>query len=271
MQSEHQRPRVGLLALTVELYEQLAPGLRQQREQWLRSAVLPALASDADVRFCRAINRREDVDTAVAEYETAGVDVLLVVFLTYAPSHIVLPALRRSRLPVVVWNTQELWAIDERFDTEKMMHNHGVHGTQDLGNVLVRSGVPFHYVTSYLNDPQGLQELFDLFHAAAAVARLRSCRLGLMGYPFPGMGDIVVDPTHLAATLGCSCTPLSVEQYHARAAAAPAAAVDELKAEYRRCYAPAEDVSDADLDATARAEVSLRSIVADLGTVRPDA
>ena len=144
-----------------------------------------------------------------------------------------------------------------------MMRNHGVHGTQDLGNVLVRSGVPFHYVTSHLNDPQGLQELFDFFHAAAAVARLRSCRLGLMGYPFPGMGDIVVDPTHLAATLGCSCTPLSVEQYNARAAAAPAAAVEQLKAEYRRCYALAEDVGDADLDATARAELSLRSMVAD--------
>jgi L-arabinose isomerase len=257
------RPKVGLLALTLELYETLAPDLRQQREQWLRNAVLPSLASDADVRFCRAINRREDVDATVAEYETAGVDVLLVVFLTYAPSHIVLPALRRSPLPVVLWNTQELWAIDEQFDTEKMMRNHGVHGTQDLGNVLVRSGVPFHYVTSHVNDPQGLEELFDFFHAAAAVARLRSCRLGLLGYPFPGMGDIVVDPTHMAATLGCSCTSLSMEQYHHRAAAAPVAAVAELKSGYRRCYAIAEDIGDADLDATARAELSLRSMVAD--------
>ena len=33
---------------------------------------------------------------------------------------------------------------------------------------------------------------------------LRRARLGLLGYPFPGMGDFAVDTTHLAATLGCT-------------------------------------------------------------------
>lgn len=262
MQLEQQRPRVGLLALTLELYEQLVPGLRQDREQWLRKAVLPALAAQADVRFCRAVNSREDVDSVLAEYETS-VDAVLVVFLTYAPSQMVVPALRRTRLPIVVWNTQELWAVDAAFDAGKMIHNHGVHGTQDLCNVLLRSETPFHYVTSHLNDPRALDELTDVFHAAAAVRRLRSCRLGLMGYPFPGMGDIAVDSTHLAATLGCTCTSVSVEQYNQRADSAPMAAVEELKADYRRCYELADDLCDADLDATARAELSLRSIVAD--------
>lgn len=249
--------------MTLELYEQLAPGLRQEREQWLREAVLPALAAGADVRFCRAVCRREDVDATVAEYESAGVDALAVVFLTYAPSQLVLPALERTRLPIVVWNTQELRAVDGEFDMGKMIGNHGVHGTQDLANALVRSGVPFHFVTSHLGDAGGLGELFEYFAAAAAVAGLRSCRVGLLGYPFPGMGDIAFDSTHLAATLGCRCTSLPLEMYHGRAAAAPADAVQKLKDEYRRCYAIAEDVGDADLDATARAELSLRSIAAD--------
>jgi hypothetical protein len=37
------RPRVGLLGLTLELYETLAPDLRPGREEWVRRAVLPAL------------------------------------------------------------------------------------------------------------------------------------------------------------------------------------------------------------------------------------
>ena len=97
MQRQPPSPRIGLLALTLELYEQLAPGLRQQREQWMRDAVLPALAAGANVRFCRAVYRREDVDATVAEYESAGVDALLVVFLTYAPSQLLLPSLERTR------------------------------------------------------------------------------------------------------------------------------------------------------------------------------
>ena len=56
---------------------------------------------------------------------------------------------------------------------------------------------------------------------------------------------------------------LSVEEYNSSRAAAPAGAVEELKAEYRRCYAVADDVGDADLDATARAELALRSMVAE--------
>jgi L-arabinose isomerase len=262
MQPQPPKPRIGLLALTLELYEQLAPGLRQQREQWLRDAVLPALATAAEVRFCGAVCRREDLEAAVAEYEAAGVDALLLVFLTYAPSQIALPALERAHLPIVVWNTQELQAVDGRFDTAKMIDNHGVHGTQDLTNLLVRRGVPFHFVTSHLSDAGGPRELFDCFQAASAVARLRSCRLGLMGYPFPGMGDLAFDSTHLAATLGCRWVSLALETYHHQAAAAPLDAVEKLKDEYRRCYAIDEDVGDADLDATARAEWSLRSIVA---------
>ena len=199
----------------------------------------------------------------MADYESAGVDALLLVFLTYAPSQMALPALGRTRLPIVVWNTQELQAVDGRFDTAKMIDNHGVHGTQDLANVLVRSGVPFHFVTSHLGDPGGLRELFDYFQAASAVARLRSCRLGLMGYPFPGMGDFASDSTQLAATLGCRWTSIALETYHQQAAAAAPAAVEKLMDEYRRCYAVAADVGETDLDAAARAECSLRAIAAE--------
>ena len=71
---------------------------------------------------------------------------------------------------------------------------------------------------------RGLQELGDFFAAAAAVRRLRSARIGLIGYPFPGMGDFAVDTTHLATTLGCSWTNLTVEDYIKRSAAADAAA-----------------------------------------------
>jgi len=257
------KPRVGLLALTLELYEALAPELRGSRERWLRAAVLPALEPLAEVHFDRAVYRREDVEAAVAEFEHAGVDALLVVCLTYSPSLISLPALKRTRLPILVWNTQELFGVTERFSAPEMIGNHGVHGTQDLASVLLRSGVPFEYVTSHLNDPAGLEPLADFFAAAAATQALRRARLGLMGYPFPGMGDFAVDTTELAASLGCRWTSLAVENYHRRAEQADEQAVARLKDEYRQTYDLADDLTDGDLAATARSELSLRSIVAE--------
>jgi L-arabinose isomerase len=216
------RPKVGLLALTLELYETLLPDLRGSRESWLRSAVMPALEREAEILFTRAVFRREDIEAAVAEFEAARVDALLVILATYSPSQLALPALQRTRLPIVIWNTQELGAVDQAFTLANMVDNHGVHGTQDLANVLTRSGVRFHYVTSPDSDPDGVAELGDIFTAAAAVNRLRSARIGSLGYPFPGMGDFAVDTTHMAATLGCAWMNLTVEDYIKRAEATPA-------------------------------------------------
>ena len=70
------RPKVGLLALTLELYETLAPGLRASREAWLRQALIPALQPHADVLFEAAVFRREDIESTVARFETAGADAL---------------------------------------------------------------------------------------------------------------------------------------------------------------------------------------------------
>lgn len=257
------RPQIGLLALTLELYETLAPGLRASREGWLRQTVLPALRPYADVHFDGAVFLREEIEAAVARFESEGLDAILVVLLTYSPSQLALPALQRARLPIVIWNTQELSAVDESFTAAAMIDNHGVHGTQDLANALIRSGVRFHYVTSAPNDPVGLTALDDFATAATAVRRLRSARIGMIGYPFPGMGDFAVDTTQLVATLGCSWVQLTVDDYIERCAVAARGSVCELVAEYRECYDVAADVTDADLEATARAELALSGLVHD--------
>ncbi|NLX53847.1 MAG: hypothetical protein GXY58_01895 [Planctomycetaceae bacterium] len=257
------RPKVGLLALTLELYETLTPGLRAAREAWLRQVLIPAVEPHADVLFDAAVFRRSDIESTVAGFEQAGADALVVVMLTYSPSQLALPALTRTRLPCMIWNTQELPAVDQSFSQEQMVDNHGVHGTQDLASVLVRSGVPFQYVTSLTNDAAGLAELGDFCAAAAAVRRLRSARIGMLGYPFPGMGDFALDTTHLAATLGCSWTNLTVEDYICRAAAAGGAEVARLVDAYRHEYDVAADVTAADLEATARAELAVRGMVHD--------
>jgi L-arabinose isomerase len=256
---------VGLLALTLELYEKLAPELRQNREEWVRQQVLPVLNQRAHVLFERAVFRTEDIGAVIAGFEAAGADALLVLLLSYSPSQVSLPALQRTRLPVAIWNTQELLAVDQHYGPLELRNNHGVHGTQDLANVLLRAGVRFHYVTSHFKDLKGLDELNDFFAAAAAVRRLGGAKIGMLGYPFPGMGDFAVDATHFEATLGCSQTILTVEDYIKRAATADAGAVAKLMAEYRTSYDVANDITGADLESTARVELALHGMVADHG------
>jgi len=257
------KPKVGLLGLTLEFYERNGPETRQGRERWVRKRVLPALAEVADVRFDGAVFTREDIERTVSEYEADGVEALLVMLLTYSTSLSAAPALKDTRLPVIVWNTQELHTVDGSYGPEALTANHGVHGTFDLCNVLVRAGAPFGYLTSHLDDEGAVDELGESLRVAAAVTRLRRMRLGLLGYPFPGMGDFGLDTTHLATTLGCAWEALSVADFIRRAAEADADETGKLVSEYRAQYEVADDIGDDDLAAAARAEIALRSLIAE--------
>ncbi|MHC4716233.1 MAG: L-arabinose isomerase family protein [Planctomycetota bacterium] len=257
------KPKVGLLGLTLEFYERSGPELREGRDRWVRRKLLPALEPVAEVRFDGAVFTREAVEQAVAGFEAEGCDCICVVLVTYSPSLISAPALQRTSLPIVVWNTQELSAVDESYDTAALIANHGVHGTHDLCNVLRRAGVEFHYVTSHVDDESATDELADFFAAAATARKLRSARLGLLGYPFPGMGDFGLDTTHMATTLGCAWEAVTVSEYVHRSAEADAGDVAALVGQYRESYEIADDITDEDLAAAARAELAVRGIVAD--------
>lgn len=255
------RPKVGILALTLRLYEELVPGLRQSREDWVRRHILPTFAADAEIEFPGAVFRTEDVADTVARFERSGVDAILVLLLTYAPSQIALSALARTRIPVVIWNTQELKSVDASFTSANMIDNHGVHGTQDLANVLLRAGAKFSYLTGHPDEPQPRAWLRDFFGAAAAVGRLSKARVGMIGYQFPGMGDLAVDTTQIAVSPGCSCIPLSVAEFIRLTDSLDRDAAGRVVEGYRRDYQVAPDVTEIDLTATASAELALRSIV----------
>ena len=150
-----QRPKVGLLGLMLELYD-LRPELKPTMARFADELVA-SLAPYADVDFPGVCNTREQVDRAVAAFEADGKDLILVVLLTYAPSHIALPALLRTRLPFVIYNTQQLAAITAETTSSETTENHGMHGVQDLANVLLRAGKTVRIVTGHYQDPAPLE------------------------------------------------------------------------------------------------------------------
>ena len=143
MTRQADRPKVGLLGLTLAFYERKGSELREGRERFVRDRLLPALSKVADVRFDGACFTREAVQHAVDGFAADGCDAICIVLLTYSPSLIAAPALKQTPLPIVVWNTQELHAVDAGYGNAELSANHGVHGTHDLCNVLTRAGVGF--------------------------------------------------------------------------------------------------------------------------------
>lgn len=259
----HSKPKIGILALTLEFYEQFGPELRLSREKWLRENAVPVLEKFADVEFEKAVYAAEDIAGAVSQLESGGCDILLVVCLTYSPSGNILPALEKTSLPIFVWNTQELWAVDENYGPEQLGANHGVHGTQDLCSVLLRSGVKFEYHTSHLNDNDATGKIEDVAISAAMVSRLKASRVGIIGYPFPGMDDFKVDADYLKESLGVTREEISVDEFINEAGKINTDEIATLVGQYKDSYQVAEGITQAQLQVSAKYELAVRKIVSD--------
>ena len=155
--NEIRKARVGLLGLMFDLYDAW-PELRSAMAEF-GERLVNVMAPFAEVEFPGVCNNREQVERVVAGFEANGKDLIVVVLLTYAPSHIALPALLATRLPILIFNTQQLFEVSQETQGSDTTRNHGMHGVQDLANVLLRAGRPFHIVTGHYQDARALAEV----------------------------------------------------------------------------------------------------------------
>jgi L-arabinose isomerase len=261
--SESGKAKVGLLGLMLELYD-LYPELKPKMAAFAEELV-DTLSPFAEVDFPGVCNTRDQVGQAVAGFEADPVDLVIVVLLTYAPSHIALPALRRTPLPILILNTQRLFAITEDTSSSDTTENHGMHGVQDLCNVLVRTGRAFHLVTGHYQDGATLAEVKSWCDAARTVRFLRQLRIGLIGYPMEGMGDFGIDHTAFLAQVGVEVHHIAMKTVAERAKSAPDDDIARQMAEDRQRFQFQEDIAEAEHEASSRLEWALRQVLSERG------
>jgi L-arabinose isomerase len=224
-----------------------------------------ALAPFAEADFPGVCNKREEVDAAVAKWEEEGRDLIIVVLLTYAPSHIALPGLLRTRLPVLIFNTQQLHAVDGEtlgIDTTK---NHGMHGVQDLANVLLRAGAKVQIVTGHYQDTRALGEVKEWCDAARVACDMRGLKIGLVGYAMEGMGDFGLDETAFLSQAGVEVRRIGMSGLAQRAGQAPSAAIESEIVADRTRFQFADDVTANQHEASVRLEWALRETLKERG------
>lgn len=258
-QSRH-KPRVGLLGLMLQLYDEALPHLKPIQEEFAQQ-LIQHWQNIFDICYSGIAVTRAEVEARLAVFRQEEADIIFVVHFSYAPSLIALPALRRCEIPLVLFNTQQLAGIGESFGYEEMLRNHGMHGQQDLANTLVRTGKPFGVVTGHWQDAEAMAELQDWAWAAAAAKKMRQAEIGRIGSPFQDMGDFGLDETQFMAHLGPHIQQISLAQLAERQEHAKAEDIHTIVQDYRAQYEMAGDVTEADLYASARIEAAMRALV----------
>ena len=195
-------PKAGLLPLYLRLYDDVQPDMRIGAEAFhalIASRIADAGIETVNVPVCRV---KEEADDAVSLFETEGVDCVIVLELSYSPSLEAVYALSRTALPVILLAATPDRSIGFDSATTELIYNQGLLGLQDLAAMLRRSGKDFTVIPGHPDDPGFIAETAMTVRAAQLGRRLRSARVGSIGDPFRGMGDIQLGGGKMKELLG---------------------------------------------------------------------
>jgi L-arabinose isomerase len=195
------KPRIGILGIMQDLYDEMIPGIAQRQEGY--AAELAAHLSDiGEFIPSKAIKYREDAERAMREFEDSYLDGVLVVMLTYGPAMRVARLLSESRLPICLANIQPEPDVTPAWDMADMTYNQGVHGAQDTANAMVRAGKAFAVITDDWHAESFRVSVDRWARAAAAATAWKRLKVAIFGYAMNEMGDIRVDESALVRSLG---------------------------------------------------------------------
>jgi L-arabinose isomerase len=205
-------PVIGLLAHYLELYDRLVPAARSRIDAFGALIAGELRARGAQVIESGICRVRGEFQAAVEHFERSDADIIVSLHLAYSPSLESADALAASKLPLVVLDTTPASAYGPGQEPEELLYNHGIHGVQDLCNVLIRRGRRFEIEAGHWQKSDVLDRVVAWANAAATIRRLTTARVGRIGEPFEGMGDFAVPPDTLKATLGITTVECPFER-----------------------------------------------------------
>ncbi|MGI5925285.1 MAG: L-arabinose isomerase family protein [Lentisphaeria bacterium] len=182
--------KIGLLPLYIELYDRVVPQRRDAMQQWADKVGKSLSARGFDVVQTPISRVAAEFAASVRLCEEAGAEAIVTLHLAYSPSLEAIDALAGTALPLLILNTTP--DADFGFDFgDKVMANHGIHGVQDLCNLLLRRKKPFRIACGHFEHSNVLDELTQLLQSAAMARKMTKPRVGSVGGHFAGMGDFL--------------------------------------------------------------------------------
>ncbi len=230
------RPRIAIIGTYIDKYDQAFSGYRSRQEGILRTHGT-ALNGHVQVESIAVASSSNEADALVRAAEADGVDLLVLASMGYTNSLMVTPALTRTKLPLVLLNTQPASAIHEGFGYADMLNNHGMQGIQDIAAVLVREQRHFGMVTGWMDETKTVVALVDHAIVARAARMIRGRHIGILGQTMAGMGDTSFDPTWLRQVLAIECINLPAASLAEAIAKVSSASIEDENARDRVRFA----------------------------------
>lgn len=263
--------KIGLFSIGLDAYWPQFPGLKERLKGYSDSIAGKMKGYGAEVIDIGLVDNPTKAFAAGHQLRQADVDIIFLHVATYALSAIVLPVVRRAKVPVIILNLAPASAIDyERFnrleDRTKMTGEWLAYcqacPVPEIANVFNRSHVAFFQVTGMLeNDPVAWREIQEWIEAARVAVVMEHNRLGVMGHYYGGMLDIYSDLTQQCACFGGHIEFIEVDELASSRAAVRKEQIDARVREFYGAFDVQPDCPEAELRSAARTSIALDKLV----------
>ena len=149
----------------------------------------------------RPIDNDEEGIRVGREFAKLELDAICILYATYADDTFASLLLEQSRLPAILWATND-------YDAGS------IAGVQQLSDILTEVGQYYRPVYGNLDDLRAVEEIVSLSRVAAAKRRIANCRIGVVGYPhIKGQTQAAFDEIELHQKLGARVVSVSMHQF----------------------------------------------------------
>ncbi len=211
------KTRIGLVAGGLGAYWPQFPALLPQLQASARRVSERFAAMDCEVVDVGFISDAQEGAAAAEKLRLADCDLIVGFLTTYMTASMLVPVAQRSGSPVLLLNLQPTESMDHAtFDTGAWLAYCGACPLPEMANAFERCGIEFRSVSGYLEDERAWGRIARWIRAAGVRAAFRHGRHGLLGHLYPGMMDVVTDPTLVSAQLGGHVEILEIDDLRVR-------------------------------------------------------
>jgi L-arabinose isomerase len=195
------KPKIGLLALMQELYDDMIPGITKHQEAYA-SEIVKKLSPRINLVFPKAARNRKDIETIVSNFNNQDLDGIMVINLTYGPGTNLVRALQYNNLPLLLANIQPERTVTKAWNMNDLTYNQGIHGMQDTANTVLKTiGDNYTVVTDDWRSADFESFVYDWGKAAQTAKKMKSMKIAWFG-KMNGMHDTISDFSAIMRVLG---------------------------------------------------------------------
>ena len=194
--------KVGFLPLYLELYDECCADRRPQIEAFADTIATEYKKRGLEVIAAPVCRVKSEFAEAFKKFESSGLDAVITLHLAYSPSLESIEVLSGTSLPLIILDTTPDFEFGPEQSADKIMYNHGIHGVQDMCNMLIRYGKDFMIEAGHWQESDVIDRTVKDVTAVKLAANMRKSRIGIIGKPFAGMGDFNVPYETLKKVIG---------------------------------------------------------------------